>query len=275
MAASRSVATISATVLSREARLAITRSLTESLNTSYSTTSAVLCASLIADDDERDAKQALVKILLARACHTDSDDVIEAAKSAQWLENALLSAISSELSNAPHRDEKQTQSSAVESNGLSSLHLLRCAQRLVSESVESKLLTDLAAVCLRLICSAAKQIAFAARSVLFSIMLLGNHAEHSAQEIRECVSKCLLSDQALPFQQTLGYSLWLRQLSSTPSFMIAHIGEPQYWDKIAAGLRYGDNERRKLCLEILKLSVKVAVDGHRTDLIIDDESGKS
>ncbi|WPA99914.1 uncharacterized protein RHO25_004534 [Cercospora beticola] len=57
--------------------------------------------------------------------------------------------------------------------------------------------------------------------------------------------------------KAVGYSLWLRWIS-TAALVDGGIIEPTYWALIMSGLREGDNERRKSCLQILRASVDAA-----------------
>ncbi|KAF2216428.1 hypothetical protein CERZMDRAFT_33451 [Cercospora zeae-maydis SCOH1-5] len=57
--------------------------------------------------------------------------------------------------------------------------------------------------------------------------------------------------------KAVGYSLWLRWIS-TAAAVESSIINPTYWGLIMSGLREGDNERRKSCLQILRASVDAA-----------------
>ncbi|KAM3422974.1 hypothetical protein BST61_g453 [Cercospora zeina] len=57
--------------------------------------------------------------------------------------------------------------------------------------------------------------------------------------------------------KAVGYSLWLRWIS-TAAVVEPSIIKPNYWALIMCGLREGDNERRKSCLQILRASVDAA-----------------
>lgn len=59
-----------------------------------------------------------------------------------------------------------------------------------------------------------------------------------------------------PLHKTLGYSLWLRWLISRKASS-AILKEDDYWRALLDGLRLGDAERRKSCLQILRASVDI------------------
>ncbi|QIW95033.1 hypothetical protein AMS68_000551 [Peltaster fructicola] len=164
--------------LPTEIRFTVTRSLIGTLKVDYNTTSALLCASLIRNDEVLlEPKSSFVEILLTRIRGTSVDDVVEVAKSAQWLQIALLEAIILELA-------ASAQQEAVTPDEIPSrVRLLRCAQLLVSDSASSWLLDKLMALCLRLVRTEVKHEAFAAKSVLFALISLEGCAERSAQEI--------------------------------------------------------------------------------------------
>ena len=113
-----------------------------------------------------------------------------------------------------------------------------------------------------------KQIAYSARDVVLAILVsaptviaeqnnaLWQHIEH------------LISPPAASFKQTLGYQLWLRCVD-TPNkddSIFNVILDPASSTQLARGLRYGDSERRKLCLEILKISAARTFKGNGTNL---------
>ena len=55
--------------------------------------------------------------------------------------------------------------------------------------------------------------------------------------------------------QVLGYSLWLRWILATDNAGLEGLMDDSYWDLLLNGLRRGDSEIRKMCLNILKLSM--------------------
>lgn len=114
-------------------------------------------------------------------------------------------------------------------------------------------------------------IALAARDLVISLISTDNL---DAQLLSRSIS-ALIPTSGSKLHQTLGYSVWLRSLAASepgkPSLL--PVGEADYWEPIKMGLRYGDMERRKLCLDILKRSVAIAIESGRPDIVTRDPKG--
>lgn len=105
-------------------------------------------------------------------------------------------------------------------------------------------------------------ICHAARDLVFAVLLHSD--EYGAREILALQSPAIwarvqqLTEEHSGKQATvLGYSLWLRWLlfARQSKSDLTQILDGTHWDLILRGLRRGDAEIRKLCLNILKLSL--------------------
>lgn len=107
-----------------------------------------------------------------------------------------------------------------------------------------------------------QSVCHAARDLIFAV-LLDSQTSTTREVVRSIASSLwdqvqqLIQPECNKQDQVLGYSLWLRWLLAVEQAGIdlsSHIDE-LYWDHILHGLRRGDAEIRKLCLNILKLSL--------------------
>ena len=121
--------------------------------------------------------------------------------------------------------------------------------------VHSKLLE----VCLRYMESLKPETCIAAREVVFALLAAKD------REISETIiisSQNLISKKILPLIDSrhkhhieTGYSLWLRSLLAADRSPFQGLNTDESWAGILKGLRHGDVERRKTCLNILKLTI--------------------
>lgn len=113
----------------------------------------------------------------------------------------------------------------------------------------------------------------AARDLVFSLLPTSPLFEESVKLIPRAMAALLSSH--LKNHQTLGYTLWLRSLAALDQcgLNILDIAATDYWKPIHRGLRHGDTERRKLCLEILKRSVALAIEKGQVATVNSDRKG--
>jgi hypothetical protein len=121
-----------------------------------------------------------------------------------------------------------------------------------------------------------KSVALAARDLIVSL------SHHNSVGLRcgpllQPIALALITAPDASLHQTLGFSLWLTSIatSDTSDALVFNVTQEGYWQPVANGLRHGDTERRKLCLDILRVSVAKAVQLGRLDLVTDNKNSKS
>jgi hypothetical protein len=117
--------------------------------------------------------------------------------------------------------------------------------------------------------------ALAARDLVFSL-LSSPTGQSNLTAVRESISS-LITARDSKLQQTLGYALWMRLLAASDLMDLSSIdvNDESYWAPLLLGLRSGDAERRKMCLDILKRSVALAVEQGAVGAVARSGAGKS
>jgi hypothetical protein len=117
--------------------------------------------------------------------------------------------------------------------------------------------------------------ALAARDLVF-LFISSPAAQQNLEAVQTTIAS-LITARDSKLQQTLGYALWMRLLAASDVVDLSQLdlsGE-SYWEPLLSGLRNGDAERRKMCLDILKRSVALAVEQGRIEAVARIEIGKS
>jgi hypothetical protein len=117
--------------------------------------------------------------------------------------------------------------------------------------------------------------ALAARDLVFSLFSSPT-GQSNLTAVRESISS-LITARDSKLQQTLGYALWMRLLAASDLMDLSSIdvNDESYWAPLLLGLRSGDAERRKMCLDILKRSVALAVEQGAVGAVARSGAGKS
>lgn len=138
-------------------------------------------------------------------------------------------------------------------------HSLRLVNRLSSHAVFAGRIDDLFRPTLVLLGAANRELRLQAQETLFLLMIRRDRlSREDQQSIWMRVQD--LTKSADKFYQALGYSLWLRWITSSAAVEPSILQSEQYWSSLINGLRYGDSERCKSSLQILRGSVKAAVE---------------
>ena len=114
-------------------------------------------------------------------------------------------------------------------------------------------------VCLELSTSASDGVSKIATDIVYSIFA-GNEELQLKESIHRCQDEVWTAIRKLATstgkqQGVQGYSLWLRYILCTPADHWTGLMDTTYWELLLHGLRHRDSERRKVCLNIIKLSV--------------------
>lgn len=131
-----------------------------------------------------------------------------------------------------------------------------CVGRIPSGSAHSELFQ----ACLDLLQSNSTENSWIAKDIIFGFLSASHRScavdtvALSYQHVLRCVEVLILS-KTNKSQPTLGYSLWLRLAWISSSLDLAIALRDPYWQFLLEGLRYGDSERRKMCLQILKITM--------------------
>jgi len=93
-----------------------------------------------------------------------------------------------------------------------------------------------------------------AHEVLASLFKASSHLLRAQHQLVWASLQRLLAQE---HSQGLAYAIWLRWVFCENAELHFFFERP-YWDFLRQGLQYGDSERRKQCLAILKQSVAIA-----------------
>lgn len=120
-----------------------------------------------------------------------------------------------------------------------------------------------------------KSTALAARDLVFSLFSGSLAAQRNLDIVRGTINS-LINAQDSKLQQTLGYALWMRLLAASDILDLSAIDlvDNAYWEPLLSGLRHGDAERRKMCLDILKRSVALAIEQGKLEAVTSKSTGK-
>jgi len=140
------------------------------------------------------------------------------------------------------------------------LHWLRFAKQALSSGRTHEREDDIFKSALKFLSDTHRSTALAARDLVF-FLLSSKTGQKNLAAVRESISS-LISARDARLQQTLGYALWMRLLACSGEVDLSSIDltDDSYWSPLLSGLRNGDAERRKMCLDILKRSVALAIE---------------
>lgn len=136
---------------------------------------------------------------------------------------------------------------------------LQFSKSILSHTLVSAVHSLLVNSCLELMVSEDVQVAECSRDLVFAILATTDEKVLDAVilPVQTAIWKCihtLISYGNNSPRSSLGYSLWLRWILSTKQLhRVEHLAD-DYWSLLMQGLRYGDSERRKVCLSILRLN---------------------
>jgi hypothetical protein len=116
--------------------------------------------------------------------------------------------------------------------------------------------------------------ALAARDLVFSL-LPSVTGQDNLSAVRKSIGS-LITSRDSKLQQTLGYALWMKLLAVSDVIDLSSIdvNDQSYWTPLLSGLRNGDAERRKMCLDILKRSVALAIEHGAIGAVARSDIGK-
>lgn len=271
-------------------RLVVAEHLADALKTKFDIVSASLAVQILSQHPRPEAFDQIVDSLFTRVELGHFDDVESITDQSTTLAERLLGRIVQrliELTRELQRESQLAQDGFAEKlpsldqnerpgNGTSTVvPLLLFAGRLALARPAHQDLPTLVDQALVLMGANDRVIALAARDVVFTSLGSQSHPRLEGSRILQC-SRSLLALKTSRLHRSLGYSLWLRLLLSSHLSSVGdlRLETHDYWQTIREGLRQGDGECRKLCLEILKQSVRIAVGAGRVDLVSNEKDGK-
>jgi hypothetical protein len=279
----------------KEQQLAIARELTVNLRSNFDVAAASVAVELVADRDDSALKSDLLNVLTSQIEHGSPGEVVTlltpfpklldrlVTLAGQHLERPVIPTpiepikIASEFTDP----DEQTGLGRVEvdeqdasSNTL--LQWLRFTKIAISSGHplqrgnEQGLFTS----SLKFLNNTNRPTALAARDLVF-LLISSPVAQHNLKAVRNTIASLIAARDA-KLQQTLGYALWMRLLAASDVVDLSQLdlSDDSYWEPLLSGLRDGDAERRKMCLDILKRSVALGVEQGKIGAVARIESGK-
>lgn len=271
-------------------QLSVVRGLTAQLQNAFDETAASVVLQLIDHQTDEQLRQGVVNVIIARIESGEPESAARLLEGSNVLSELILKKAETRL--------RACAASCLQDPGSLATGF---ADRLQAEGFDKALdATDLAVLSswlryARLATSSGSEPLRGSSLLRSGLVLLGSNDSKVALSAKNLVSTllktetieddgmsrrsidALISVQGSKLHQTLGYSLWLRCLAAFQpgKRTLIDVNVEGYWERIRFGLRHGDAERRKLCLDILKRSVAVAIEIGRPELITRQADGKS
>lgn len=273
-------------------QIAIAKELILRLRSQFDDAAASVVIELISGQDDATSQGDLLDVLKTRIEGGFPDDVASLLKSSSNLSSSLVTAAAEFLADPKTSvnltaDPTTRSSDTAEEDELSNVdpdrqdpsndlafQWLRFAKQSVSTDHTSEREDSLFASALKFLNDTHRSTALAARDMVFSL-LPSKTGQNNLDAVRESISS-LISARDAKLQQTLGYALWMRLLASSDEVDLSSIdlNDDSYWSPLLSGLRNGDAERRKMCLDILKRSVALAIEQGMPGAVARKDSGE-
>lgn len=273
-------------------QIAIAKELIARLRSQFDDAAASVAIELVSGQDDATLQDDLLDVLKIRIESGFPDNVASLLKSFSNLSSRLVTAAAEFLtdpkaSNNLAADPTTQASIKAEQDELSNfdpdrqdpsndlaLQWLRYAKHTASTELTSEHEDSLFGSALQFLNDSHRSTALAARDLVFSL-LSSKAGQNNLTAVRESIGS-LISTRDAKLQQTLGYALWMRLLASSDSVDLSSIdlNDDSYWTPLLSGLRKGDAERRKMCLDILKRSVALAIEQEKPGAVACKDNGK-
>jgi hypothetical protein len=273
-------------------QIAIAKELIIKLRSQFDDAAASVAVELVSGQDDATLQDDLLDVLKIRIESGFPDSVASLLKSFSNLSSRLITAATDFLADPKASNDLATDSttqpfSKAEQDELSNvdpdeqdpsndlaLQWLRFAKQTVSPDCTTDREDSLFESALRFLNDAHRSTALAARDLVFSL-LSSKTGQNNLGAVRESIGS-LISARDAKLQQTLGYALWMRLLASSDEVDLSSIDltDDSYWLPLLSGLRNGDAERRKMCLDILKRSVALAIEQVKPGAVARNDGGE-
>lgn len=271
----------------------IARELTTKLRSSFDEAAASVAVELVAGREDAALKNDLIDVLVSRIEQGSPDNVASLLSQSIGLSERLVTVAVEVLTNTDKtssstiksgsqdvdKDDQDDDEGAKDSKAASKstvLYWLRFAKQVVPAARNGDHEQALFRNALGLLHHTDRATALAARDLVFSYFSSSTTAQKNLNAVRETI-RALIDSSDSKLQQTLGYALWMRLLAVSDQLDVSEIdlNDDAYWQPLIVGLRNGDGERRKMCLDILKRSVALAVDQGNLGAVAGKDNGKS
>jgi hypothetical protein len=273
-------------------QIAIAKELITRLRSQFDDAAASVAIELVFGQDDATLQDDLLDVLKIRIENGFPDSVASLLKSFSNLSSRLVTVAADFLVDPKASDDLATDpttqsSNKAEQDELSNfnpdkqdpsndlaLQWLRFAKQIVSTDPTSERADSLFGSALKFLNDNHRSTALAARDLVFSL-LSSKTGQNNLDAVRESIGS-LISARDAKLQQTLGYALWMRLLASSDDVDLSSIdlNQDSYWSTLLSGLRNGDAERRKMCLDILKRSVALAIEQGKPGAVARNDNGK-
>lgn len=279
----------------QDQQVAIARELSVRLRSQFDDAAASVAVELVAGQSDATLQNELLEVLRIRIENGFPDRVASLLESFPELSSRLLKvAIDNLAASGPGQivesmDGHATQfSNKGEQHGLDNvdadgqerqndvaLQWLRFAKHVLMSDRTHEGEDGLFQSALKFLNDPHRSTALAARDLVFSL-ITSAAGQKNLVAIRDTISSLITARDA-KLQQTLGYALWMRLLAASDALDLSSIdlNNDEYWAPLITGLRNGDAERRKMCLDILKRSVALAIEQGAIGAVARSEAGKS
>lgn len=271
----------------------IARELTIKLRSSFDEAAASVAVELVSGRNDATLKEELLEVLAARVEQGSPDNVASLLSQSSELSGRLISVaakylvepanqrsaepvyVEIETEIADSGDNTKQQRNEVDTPLQVALQWLRFAKLVAPDGRTESQEDILFGSALQFLHHSNKSTALAARDLVFSLFSGSSAAQRNLIAVRETISS-LINAQDSKLQQTLGYALWMRLLAASDVLDLSAIDltDDAYWEPLVSGLRHGDAERRKMCLDILKRSVALAVEQGKLSAVTSKSTGK-
>lgn len=273
-------------------QVAIAKELIARLRSQFDDAAASVAIELVSGQTDSTLQDDLLAVLRTRIESGFPDGVASLLRSFSNLSSRLVTAAADFLADPKASNDLVTDPTAQSSNKAEqdelsnvdpdkqdpsndlALQWLRFAKQTVSTDRTSEREDSLFASALNFLNDTHRSTALAARDLVFSL-LSSKTGQNNLNAVRDSVSS-LISARDAKLQQTLGYALWMRLLASSSEVDLSSVNlkDDSYWSPLLSGLRNGDAERRKMCLDILKRSVALAIEQGMPGAVACKDSGE-
>jgi hypothetical protein len=273
-------------------QVAIAKELIIKLRSQFDDAAASVAVELVSGQHDATLQDDLLDVLKIRIESGFPDSVASLLKSFSNLSSRLITAATDFLADPKASNDLATNSttqsfSKAEQDELSNvdpdkqdlsndlaLQWLRFAKQTVSPDCTTDREDSLFASALRFLNDTHRSTALAARDLVFSL-LSSKTGQNNLDAVRESIGSLIAARDA-KLQQTLGYALWMRLLASSDGVDLSSVDlkDDSYWSPLLSGLRNGDAERRKMCLDILKRSVALAIEQEKPGSVARKDGGE-
>lgn len=238
--------------ISKQERDGVLRALIASLPTS-NRLDLEFVASLVESETDQAIKHDFIDLLDRAICRGDIQNVLSICLQYPVFREKLLCRSAERVSKAKSVATDQSQ----DDNAVRSY--LQFSTSVLSHTLVSDAHRFLFNSCLDLLLSEDTETVERARDLVFAVLATNDKKvlDAAISPAQAAIWKCiqeLVTSENNKATSLLGYSLWLRWILSRNQVHNEEFVTDDYWPLLISGLRQRDTERRKICLNILRLT---------------------